>query len=197
MVLIEHSLYGKGNIKRNYFGFAYSVGTFCFVDIFGKKAIQRAAFFPPTRGIEKIAYRINLPATFILLAVPFFLGIKFTGLVGFAGLVMFVGGLILYTLSIVQFARPEHSGINRTGLYRFSRNPMYVAFFIYFLGCCLLTRSWLFFGVLAIFQVSVHFLILSEERWCKNEFGEIYEVYFKNVGRYFNIRTQTKLFKNL
>ena len=38
---------------------------------------------------------------------------------GFAGLGLFAGGLILCVISIIQFARPEHSGLNRTGLYRF------------------------------------------------------------------------------
>jgi protein-S-isoprenylcysteine O-methyltransferase Ste14 len=46
-----------------------------------------------------------------------------------------------------------------------SRNPMYVAFFLWFLAGCLLTRSWRLLAILIIFQVSVHFMILAEERW--------------------------------
>ena len=86
--------------------------------------------------------------------------------------------------SIIDFAKPQDNGINKNGLYNYSRNPMYVAFFIYFLGCSLLINSIPYFIVLIIFQISVHYLILSEERWCIKEFGEKCINYMKRVSRY-------------
>jgi protein-S-isoprenylcysteine O-methyltransferase Ste14 len=38
--------------------------------------------------------------------------------------------------------------------------------------------------ILVIFQISVHFLIISEERWCRGKFGEPYEKYMLEVRRY-------------
>lgn len=61
---------------------------------------------------------------------------------------------------------------------------MYVAYFIYFLGCGLLINSLAYFIVLIVFQISVHWIILSEERWCMKEFGEEYKEYMNKVGRY-------------
>ncbi|PUU93656.1 isoprenylcysteine carboxylmethyltransferase family protein [Halanaerobium sp.] len=86
--------------------------------------------------------------------------------------------------STVDFARPENNGINKKGLYKYSRNPMYVAFFIYFLGCSLLINSSFYFIILIVFQISVHYLILAEERWCVKEFGKEYTDYMKKVRRY-------------
>jgi protein-S-isoprenylcysteine O-methyltransferase Ste14 len=100
------------------------------------------------------------------------------------GLCLIIMGLALYIVSIVQFSRPAKDGINTKGLYSISRNPMYVSFFLYFAGCCLLTRSCLLLTVLLIFQISVHFLIISEERWCKDQFGQSYSEYMKKVRRY-------------
>jgi len=61
---------------------------------------------------------------------------------------------------------------------------MYVDFFLYFLACCILTVSRVLFIVLVIFQISVHFLIISEERWCRKQFGEAYNDYLEKVRRY-------------
>lgn len=76
------------------------------------------------------------------------------------------------------------NGINLNELYRVSRNPMYVAYFIYFLGCVFLTRSWILLALLISFQISAHWFILSEERWCIREFGEEYIKYMNKVRRY-------------
>ncbi len=157
---------------------------FALLSLLNKEAVKRAAFFPPTNGIEKVAYWIYQLTTLSMLVSLFFLRIKIQGLSGFIGLGVLSLGLILYIISIIQFARPNNVGISITGLYSISRNPMYVAYFIYFIGCCILTGSWLFLVVLSIFQISVHFLIISEERWCIEQFGESYTTYMKNVRRY-------------
>lgn len=157
---------------------------FILLALLNKDATKRAAFFPPTKGIEKTAYLVNVVTTLLLLIIPFFLKIKLHGWSGFLGLGTLILGLIFYSISIIQFARPGISGLNTTGLYSISRNPMYVAFFIYFLGCCILTGSWLLLIILVVFQISVHFLIISEERWCKDQFGEKYLEYMESVNRY-------------
>lgn len=51
---------------------------------------------------------------------------------------------------------PDDRGICRNGLYRFSRNPMYVAYFIYFLGCVLLAQSVVLLLLVCVFQLSAH-----------------------------------------
>ncbi|WP_460648037.1 methyltransferase family protein [Lacrimispora xylanolytica] len=71
-----------------------------------------------------------------------------------------------------------------TGFYQISRNPMYVGYFIFFLGCCVLTRSWLLVASLMVFQVSGHWIIRSEERWCIEKFGQEYTSYMDKVRRY-------------
>ena len=157
---------------------------FLLLSYLGKEAFNRAVFFPPTEGIERIAYWINILTTFSIIIVPFFLKIRLQGFVIIPGLCLLIFALVLYIVSIIQFARPNSSGLNISGLYSISRNPMYVAFFLYFLACCILTGSWLLLIVLVIFQISVHFLIISEERWCKKQFGETYIDYLGKVRRY-------------
>jgi protein-S-isoprenylcysteine O-methyltransferase Ste14 len=55
---------------------------------------------------------------------------------------------------------------------------------MYLLCCGLLVGSWIYLAILLVFQVSVHYVILSEERWCINQFGEDYRRYMRRVRRY-------------
>jgi len=88
-------------------------------------------------------------------------------------------------IATMNFAFPNVEGLNTNGLYHFSRNPMYIAYFVYFLGTSLLTQSGILFVILVFFQISAHWIILSEERWCIEKFGDSYKEYRTKVPRYF------------
>ena len=147
-------------------------------------AYQRAAYFPPLEGKERYAYHIYQATTIFMLIFTIFLRIQSDSMVNIVGFISFILGTFLYIISMYSFARPQSDGLNNKGLYRFSRNPMYVAFFLYFLGIALITESILYLIVVIIFQISVHYIILSEERACLSEFGTAYEEYMNEVNRY-------------
>ena len=146
--------------------------------------MKRAAFTPPVIGREKIAFWIYMFSTFAMPIYLFFTKIMVESKLFYFGISLSAIGLLLYALSFVNFGKPSEQGINKNGLYKFSRNPIYVAFFIYLLGCVLITQSLMFFALLIVYQVSVHWIILSEERWCVQQFGSEYVQYMKKVRRY-------------
>ena len=149
-----------------------------------RDALKRAGFFPPLVGKSKAAiwvYQISNNLMFLYLLL---LRIRINSDWFYIGLIIYILGIVLYTVSIVNYAKPKETGINMYGLYRISRNPMYVAYFIYFLGCALLTRSGILLALLLTFQISVHWIILSEEKWCIKEFGDEYIKYMSKVRRY-------------
>jgi protein-S-isoprenylcysteine O-methyltransferase Ste14 len=152
--------------------------------IIKKEALKRASFFAPIIGREKLAYWVYQITTILILLYLFLLKIKTDSDWFYIGLIVFSLGSILYAVSIINYSKPKVSGINLSGLYRVSRNPMYIAYFIYFLGCVFLTQSWVLFILLICFQLSVHWIILSEERWCIKKFGEEYIKYMTKVRRY-------------
>lgn len=152
--------------------------------LLSKEALKRAVFLPPMVGNKKAALWVYLISNMAMFLYLFFLRIRIEPVWFYIGLILYGLGIALYTLSIIHYARPNQNGINQKGLYRVSRNPMYVACFIYFLGCVLLTHSWILLGLLFVFQISSHWIILSEESWCVREFGEAYISYMKKVRRY-------------
>lgn len=156
-----------------------------FMAFINQAALSRAGFFPPTEGKERVAYYIYQITTIFLLFYLIFGKIHLNTTYDYIGLFLFIIGGLLYAKSVLDFSKPQKDGLNLKGLYQYSRNPMYVSFFLYFLGCSLLIGSLIYFVVLIIFQGSVHFLILSEERWCRKNFGKAYEKYMGRVRRYF------------
>lgn len=154
------------------------------LSIINKKALARARFFAPLIGREKIAYWVYQITTLLILLCLLLLKIRTGSVLFYIGLIIYGLGIILFAISIIDYAEPNMSGMNLAGVYRVSRNPMYVAYFISFLGCAFLTHSWILLVVLIVFQVSAHWIILSEERWCVEKFGEEYIKYMKKVRRY-------------
>ena len=143
---------------------------------FSKNALSRAAYFAPVQGKEKIAYMIYQLSNLALFIISFFLEINFHSSVYFyAGVAIYLLGLALCAISMRDFARPDANGMNTKGLYRYSRNPMYVAYFVCFLGIAFLTKSMIFILILVMFQTAAHWIILSEERWCLEKFGKSYQ----------------------
>lgn len=150
-----------------------------------KNAIRRAGYFAPLQGNEKIAYYIYQISNIGLFICLIFLKVTADFSLQFSmGLICYFLGLILCAVSIVNFSAPDDCGMNVNGLYQFSRNPMYIAYFICFIGMALLTQSLELFAIIMIFQISAHWIILSEERWCIEKFGEAYKQYMRNVRRY-------------
>jgi protein-S-isoprenylcysteine O-methyltransferase Ste14 len=154
------------------------------LSILNKEALSRAAFFAPIVGRERIAYWVYQVTTLFILVDLILLKIRIDLEWFHIGLIIYGFGLVLYAMSIVDYARPKANGINLNGLYRVSRNPMYIAYFICLFGCALISYSWTLLALLIIFQISSHWIILSEERWCIKKFGEEYMRYMNKVRRY-------------
>lgn len=150
-----------------------------------REAIGRAAHFPPMQGGEKVAYYLYQLSTVALLLGILVAWVRTAPLALFGtGLLLYLAGLALLAAAVRDFAAPAPGGMRRQGLYRFSRNPMYLAYFVFFVGCALLVQSPLLLAITAVFQLSAHWVILAEERWCIRQFGQDYIRYMAEVRRY-------------
>ena len=75
--------------------------------------------------------------------------------------------------------------IVESGPYRFSRNPIYIAFFIVAIAVGFFANSWwIVASIIPIFFL-LHFgVILREEQYLSSKFGETYEGYRRRVRRW-------------
>lgn len=158
---------------------------FSLLSYVNKDALPKAARFAPMIGKERIAYYIYQLSNSIIIVYMLFLPIRINSLWLFSlGFVVYSIGLVICIFSIIAFAKPSTNGLNTNEIYHFSRNPMYISYFVIFVGWSLLMQSFLLFIMVLIFQISGHWVILAEERWCKEQFGDDYKQYIKQVKRY-------------
>lgn len=150
-----------------------------------KSALLRAAQFAPMVGNERIAYYIYQISNIAILGYVCFLPIKIDdSWVFYIGICSYIIGIIMCIFSVIDFTKPSIEGVNQKGFYKLSRNPMYLSYFVLFMGFALLTQSLILGSIVLVFQVSAHWIILAEERWCEDRFGETYRQYKKKVRRY-------------
>lgn len=85
----------------------------------------------------------------------------------------------------VRIGLPETMTVLKTtGIYRFSRNPMYAGFNMVTLSSMLYTFN-IIVILAGIYSIIVyHLIILGEEKFLGNRFGEEYLMYKKRVRRY-------------
>jgi len=101
------------------------------------------------------------------------------------------GGLAVYSIGVASFIATLHV-IAKTpldkpfsdGVYRVSRNPLYVSATLIFFGICLVTVNLVLFANLVILVMLQHFMILAEEGVCREKYGVAFERYMEKVPRY-------------
>lgn len=72
-----------------------------------------------------------------------------------------------------------------SGIYRFTRNPMYLGFFLVLIGWAIYLSNWLAFAVLPLFVWYMNrFQILPEERALGSKFPEAFTTYTRSVRRW-------------
>jgi len=140
------------------------------------------------------------PLLFVLpLAVAFFAD-KFapTGFVHGSlrwaiGVLLVAGGL---ALSIAGFVTQHRAGTNPIpihpstrivthGVYRFSRNPIYVGFGVWIFGIAFLLNSvWMLIAAPIGLILTDRFVVTHEERYLERKFGEEYLGYKRRVRRW-------------
>lgn len=149
-----------------------------------RSAFKNAAFSPPVVGGERRARFIYQTSTVMIFAYMFMLKVEIGSSLFYIGLAIYSIGVLLCIISTINYAKPAENGFSQNGLYRFSRNPMYIAYFVSFLGSAILTKSNILLAIIIAYQISAHWIIRSEERWCKEKFGKEYIQYMNKVRRY-------------
>ena len=119
-------------------------------------------------------YSIFLPLK--LGTIWFYVGVPIT-LLGLAGMIVVM----------VNWANTPPDKPIMKGFYRYSRHPMYVTYFLVFLGVSIATASWLFVLFLIIFSVGAVAFADFEEKGCLEQYGDAYREYMDRTPRWIGI----------
>ena len=109
----------------------------------------------------------------------------------YAGILVFASGAIAAYLALQIFKQAKTNiepwkptrQIVSSGIYGYTRNPMYLAFCLGQIGIGLAVNSyWVLFGFIVLGFILYHIAIKKEEAYLENKFGEEY-VNYKNAVR--------------
>jgi protein-S-isoprenylcysteine O-methyltransferase Ste14 len=101
--------------------------------------------------------------------------------------------IALFSYSVAKFraagtpvpARQPTTVIVRTGPYRFSRNPIYLAFSVFQLGIAIWVNSVWLLATLAGAVALIHYVVIrKEEQYLERKFGAQYLAYKASVRRW-------------
>lgn len=110
------------------------------------------------------------------------------------GIVLFILGWGILVFCIAQFITEGKGTLSPAdptlslvvhGLYKYSRNPMYLGVLLILAGEALFFRSYLLLIYFSLVAIAFHvFILLREEPRLKREFGRAYEEYCLKVNRW-------------
>lgn len=107
------------------------------------------------------------------------------------GIVFISVGIILIAGAFIQFRSLKRvSGLQAdkviaTGVYRLSRNPQYLAIFLFLAGFSLIHRSIIAFVLIPIFMLLVNaFIVPGEEKYLEKSLGSEFLEYKKRVRKW-------------
>ena len=160
------------------------------VIIFVDKKIWKKSHVPIEAKKNKYEKQVGILANFICLIAmiySIFLPLKLNSNLFYIGLLVFVIGLIILIRATYDFITTKPNKIIKTGVYKISRHPMYLATFFIVIGVSIASISWLFLvlGIIMIFFFQREALI--EERFCQKIFGEEYKDYIQQTSRWMGL----------
>jgi protein-S-isoprenylcysteine O-methyltransferase Ste14 len=136
---------------------------------------------------DKVISMIMMIVMFSLYIYSIFLPFKLGTIWFIIGLVIYIIGIIILTTTMINFiTTPMDEPVTR-GLYRFSRNPMFIGFYVVLIGVAAACFSWIYFLGTIVFIITVGLISPVEEKMTLDHYGKPYEEYMKRTPKWIGI----------
>lgn len=152
--------------------------------------------------MNALELKIPPPAQFVITAASMFGVSKIVPALKFSltgstalGIVLGVIGLSSGIMGVMQFKKAQTtpnpqalekvSSLVTSGIYQYTRNPMYLGLVLMLLGWALYLSHFLAFILIPLFMMYItRFQIQPEERMMTQKFGQNYQAYLQKVRRW-------------
>jgi len=111
----------------------------------------------------------------------------------YAGIPITLIGLVGSILVLVGWTNSPTGEIISSGIYRYSRHPMYVTEVLLLLGAGIASASWVFLVFPIIVGVGAVYFIKLEEAQCIGHYGKAYREYMDRTPRWIGIPNSRKM----
>jgi len=160
------------------------------IRIVGLDVYQRASGLPSemkTSHRYRVVSYVSMAVDTMAVAYSIFLPLKLGTIWFYAGLAIFLTGLVVLTAATVNFATtPMDVPITR-GVYHYSRHPLYLASLFIYLSVGIASASWVFLLLFVVQSVSIRIAAVGEERFCLDEYSDAYREYMNKTPRWLGL----------
>jgi protein-S-isoprenylcysteine O-methyltransferase Ste14 len=105
----------------------------------------------------------------------------------YAGLVIYLLGMIFLNVAEINYVSAPEEKLLTKGVYSISRNPMWFGFFLILFGIGIACASWIYLLFAMVFIILQHILLVPEERWCLEHYGDSYREYMTRTPKWIGI----------
>ena len=132
------------------------------------------------RFLSNFLVVVMFASFFYSVFVPFKLG----SIWFYIGLIVYLAGSLLLITAFINFAtNPINKPVTK-GVYRFSRNPMFLAFFLIYFAIAIACISWVYFVITILFILIMLHLSPFEEAITLGHYGKEYKEYMKRTPKW-------------
>jgi len=161
------------------------------VVFFGLKVRGNRVGIPPIGRLAYLLAKAGMSLSIVLLfAKAAFDSPRLSAISSVVVLCLLLGGGTLFTLSLWQLGSnlrmglpEEETALVTSGVYRISRNPIYVGIFLILCASLVYAFSWLNAAAVSVGVALHHCIVLAEERFLSKRFSD-YDSYRRRVRRY-------------
>lgn len=157
------------------------------VRLINKNAWKKCGHDIPLNKTEKKISRVIPILFYFSIIYSIFLPLKLSTIWFYSGFSIYLLGVIFYSTAGINFATAPLDKPVTKGVYRISRNPIYLGMFFMLIGTGIACASWVFVLLATISIILLHFFVASEERFCLKKYGREYEEYMNRTPRWIGI----------
>jgi len=141
---------------------------------------------------EKRLGKIVTVIFFASLIYGVFLPLKLWTAWFYVGLSVYLLGMGFLIMATLNFAATPLDNPVTKGAYRISRHPLTFGGFLAFIGMGVACISWIFLLLAVVFIILMNTLVIPEERWCLDKYGDAYREYMNRTPRWIGIPKSQK-----
>ena len=115
-------------------------------------AARESGDFQLTGKENKLTYVVFLPMV-VSYVYAVFLPLQLGTTWLYSGLIVYLFGIVFTVVTILNFATSPKDKVITKGLYRFTRNPMYIGMILLQIGLGIACSSWLYLLLIAVLMI--------------------------------------------
>jgi protein-S-isoprenylcysteine O-methyltransferase Ste14 len=110
----------------------------------------------------------------------------------YSGLLIYLFGIILTAVAVLNFASAPKDRLVTKGLYQVTRNPVYVGMLLMQVGVAVACASWLYLLLTLVLLMLLNAILSAEERYCLDAYGDAYRKYMRRTPRWLGVPKSEK-----